>query len=306
MDRDQAITKLEIEAARSDKALIGALSYLGTLSKPDFSDVEHGFQLPLMVLFGYSRERIKLGGRDRDLPEKIEGFFPNLPEASDWVSDTDLKHTVASFGFLNEITAKENFTYPERKIVLSAIIAHDCAYPKTKDLSAFRSADTRLSHMRDGEAEFRNFALKINSIFHGFYTPGDTEIVCSIIRQHDNPSVKIDGKNLEFSYNPPPEKLMWAHREADRLWMLDRGGFALDLARRILETDPQYNPSDYLKHVISSHLKEAEKYPDQEKCILYKGEKTLYRTKAGFEIFRRLLNERAKEYHITAKPSVHP
>src|SRR4030067_2453194 len=100
------------------------------------------------------------------------------------------------------------------------MLAHDCAYPKTEDFAAFTSSDTRLTHMRDGESEFKNFAQQINSEFPGFYTHNDIELICSIINQHDNPGVKVDGKQLQFSYNPPPARLLWAHREADRLWML--------------------------------------------------------------------------------------
>lgn len=237
-ERTFASSKLEIEVAKSDTALVRALMFLGTLREFDFTHIEGSLRKPLMKLFEYAQVRMELGGRDRGLPEKIKGFFMNQPNAFEWVTDTDLKHTVASLGYLAEITKNEGFTPQEQKIVLSAMIVHDCAYPKTKDFIAFTSSDTRLSHMRDGEAEFRNFANKINGEFPGFYTPDEIEIVCSIVIQHDNPSVILDGKTLQFSYNPPPQQLMWSHREADRLWMLDRGGFALDLIRRVLESDP--------------------------------------------------------------------
>ncbi len=306
MDRSElgsTSPKSEIEAAKSDNTLIDALIFLGTLHELDLTHVETNLQKPLLKLFEYAQARMQLGGRDRDLPGKIKEFFVNQPNAPQWVTDTDLKHTVACFGYSEEITRKEGFTTQERKIVLSAIIVHDCAYPKTEDFATFTSPDTRLSHMRDGETEFRNFANEINTEFPDFYSPDEIEIVCSIVRQHDNPSVKIDGKTLQFSYNPPPQKLMWAHREGDRLWMLDRGGFALDLIRRLLESNPWYNPSKYLEHVISEHLKESGKYENNDGCISYQGEKTLYRTASGFEIFQRLVRERAEEYNINTSTS---
>jgi hypothetical protein len=291
-------SKLEVEAARSDTALIGALKYLGTLRELDFSYVETDMQSPLNQLFEYAKTRMEVGGRDRDLPKKIDGFFPNQPHAPEWVSDTDLKHTVASFDYLTGITNKERFTHQDKKIVLSALLVHDCAYPRTKDFAAFTNSDTRLSHMKDGEAEFRIFANKINDKYSNFYSLGEIEIICSIVRQHDNPSIKLDGKTLQFNYNPPSQRLMWAHREADRLWMLDRGGFALDLIRRLLESEPSYNTTDYLQHVISGHMKEALKYENNDPCISFHGEKSLYRTQAGFEIFQKLVGERTKEYNI--------
>jgi hypothetical protein len=152
--------------------------------------------------------------------------------------------------------------------------------------------------MRDAEEEFRCFAVRVNRDFPCFYTLDDIEQVCSIVRQHDNPGVKKHGEPLQFSYDPPARRLIWSHREADRLWMLDKAGFALDLLRRLLEPNPWYDPPQYLNHVISSHLKEAETYHDNGSCIDFGGRKSMYRSNAGFGIFRRLVGERAAEFGV--------
>jgi len=283
----------QIEAAKSSTVLIEGLKYLGNLTELNLSGVDKELQPQLTRLFECTQERIILGGRDRHLPGLIKDFFLNQPSATEWVTDTDAKHTVASFDYLTEIANGETFNLGERKIVLSAMIVHDCAYPEVED---YRGA--RVQHMVDGENEFRNFAQQINAEFPDFYSNDEIEIICSIVRQHDNPSVKKDGQRLQFSYDPPPAKLLWAHREADRLWMLDRGGFTLDLIRRALEDNPTYDPSEYLKYVVSRHLTEAKNYQDNESCLLYHGQKSLYRTRTGFEIFQRLIMERAEEYGV--------
>ena len=108
-ERNLASSRLEIEAAKSDTALISALTYLGTLRELDLSDIEQNLRAPLARLFGYTCERIALGGREPDLPRKVGSFFKDQPGAADWMADTDVKHTVASFIYLVEIARLSGF-----------------------------------------------------------------------------------------------------------------------------------------------------------------------------------------------------
>lgn len=292
-EANPAYMKPEIEAAKSDRVFIGALGYLGSLHELNLNGIEQRRIAPLSLLFEYAREMIKNGGREPDLPEKMAGFFKNIPAAASWVTVTDEKHTIASTNYMWEIARGEGFTSQQQNWVLSTVIVHDCAYTPSKD---FKSQ--RLTHMRDGETAFRKFAPEINKLYPYYYSDIDVEVICSIIRQHDNPSVKVNDKTLRFSYDPPPPKIQWALREADRLWMLDRGGFALDLVRKIVKDDPSYNPGEYLKYVISRHVEESEIYKYNELCFEYQRNKTLYRTPTGFNIFQRLVRERVREYGV--------
>lgn len=281
-----------------DTALVDGLRYMGTLNELDLNSVNPQFHEQFRKLFDYAKIRMEEGGRDRHLPDLVRQILVNEPDAPTWVSDTDARHTVASFGNLSEICNGESYHPNDQKRLLTAMVVHDCAYPKTQDFAAFTSSDTRLVHMQEAEREFRDFAGWINRDYPGFYSAEDIDEICSIVRQHDNPGVKKDRKVLQFSYNPPKRELVWAHREADRLWMLDKAGFALDLLRRLVESNPWYDPAKYLDHVVSTHLKEAEKYQDADSCIVHNGKKSMYRTPTGFNIFTRLIRDRTAEYQI--------
>ena len=271
-------------------------------------DIQEPLRYALYRLYVLACERIENGGRDLDLVPKIARMLPNEPDAPNWVTYTDKMHTAASFGYLTEICKGENFSPEEQKGVLSAIVVHDCAYPKVGS-DEYRKA--RAIHMEMGTDAFYQFAGIVNGEFPStFYNSKSIEEIIAIIEQHDNPSVKDeDGKPLQFHYDPPKKELLWAHREADRLWMLDRAGFALDLLRRLApdESDKvEYDPQSYLKHVVKRHVQEGmQAYSDNEDCIMlrenwfgFKGQKTLYRTQKGFEVFMRLVEERAKEYNV--------
>jgi hypothetical protein len=279
-------------------AMIDGLEHMGSLTKLDFKWVPTNFIAPLTRLFEMASRRTVFGGRDRCLPDLVEPVFTTCPNMRQWVSDTDIKHTVASFSYLAEICQKENFTAEESKVVLSALIVHDCAYPKTEDFKAFTNSNVRLLHMQEGEKEFINFASKINEEFPDFYSEETIQTIRSVVRQHDNPNVIQNGSVLQFDYMLTAPKLIWAHREADRLWMLDHAGFALDLLRRLLEPNPWHNPQLYFNGVVLSHIKEADCYYDNQECRLYQNNRTFYRTNAGFQIFQRLIKACMKNYDL--------
>ena len=61
-----------------------------------------------------------------------------------------------------------------------------------------------------------------------------------------------------------------------------------------------------LKHVVKRHVQEGmQAYSENKDCLVleenwfgFKDQKTLYRTQKGFEVFLRLVEERAKEYNV--------
>lgn len=281
-----------------DENLIEGLRYMGTLNQLSLTDVPEQFHAPLQKLFQYAKDRMKKGGRDRHLPTLLEKILVNEPEASTWVSDTDARHTIASFDYLTKICTGEKYSFEDMKRVLSSMIIHDCAYPETGNVAQFNS-DARIFHMQEASRIFVDFANKINQEYLGFYSDNDVNEICALVGQHDNPDVMREDRTfLNFKYNPPKEELLWAHREADRLWMPDKGGYALDLLRRLVSPNPWYDNKKYIHHVIKIHTEEAERYVDNKNCFIYRDKKTIYRTKTGFNLFKELINQRAKEYEV--------
>ncbi len=274
---------------------------------------------PLVQLLNCVEDRITRGyeeggkriltGRDRHLPEeisKILSYSENLPthfyRASNWVLDTDLAHTIASLDYAFDISESLGFEPQLKKIVISAMLVHDCAYPEVGSYDEFIKPEIREKHMENAVKEFKSWAREINRKFYikfdkEYYTLKEIEQICSIVRQHDNPGVKID-----FDYSGVDERLFFVHREADRLWMLDPAGFALDLLREIVEKG-KYDPKARLEHVISKHREEAKVYENSNeehkgKCKEYNGRKTLYRTEKGFNIFKELIEKLTRIYSL--------
>lgn len=290
-----------------DTALISSLGEMEILRRRKASfaisfDLRDTPKLDLCIydmLMEYARERMMLGGRDRLLPEFLDTTSLKEPDAKQWVTDTDFSHTIASLSYLAEICKGERISPKDCKVVLSAMIVHDCAYPVTKSFDDFVNEENRKLHMQNAEQHFRTWSQKINAMcrksFGGeFYSGNDIELICRIVRQHDNPGIGID-----FDYaGIRNHKLLWAHREADRLWMVHRAGFALDLVRRLLEENPWYDPKRYMRDkVIARHVCESAIYAhDLDKCLPYSGQKTLYRTHTGMMIFEREVKARAQEY----------
>lgn len=297
-----------------DQTVINSLRYMGTLTILDLSNVPEPLHRPLNRLYELACKRIREGGRQMVDPDELARML-NEPGAADWVRYRDIKHTAEAFSYLVEICNGENFSWYDQIIALSAIAVHDCGYP-IANAQTFQGA--RENHMVIGEQKFREFAQIINEEFQrNVYDSNSIDQIAAIVKQHDNPSVKPkDGGPLPFKYDPPDRKLLWAHREADRLCMLDRAGFAEDLFVKLV-SDPKYDPEQgakkYLKHVISRHVEESQvyhKFQDNENCILinenwfdFRGEKTLYRTQTGFKTFLRLVKERAVEYGIDLRPT---
>lgn len=251
-----------------------------------------GFEHPLDRLLEYAQDKMKEGGRDRDLPELIGKIFGKneFPEAPSWVENTDLSHTIAGLDYLTEICNKEKFSRQEQKIVLSAFIMHDCAYPRISGSEEFTNPRTREVHMREGAKAFREFAEKVAS---NSFSENEVNQIEAIIGQHDNPSI---GKDFDYSL-VPNRRLLYAHREADRLWMLDSSGFTLDLLRKFVK-GKNCDSYKHLKHVVGRHIQEAELYSNKEECQKLGNFPTLYRTATGFKIFGQLIGKLTSDCRI--------
>ncbi len=292
-----------------DEAVIEGLRHMESLYALPLTGIQEPLHSALNRLYVLGCQKIEEGGRDLDLVPKIQEIFPNEDNAPKWVLYTDKMHIAASFGYLREICTREKFDPKEQEIVLTAMAVHDCAYPQ---ISSEKYRQARKVHLEMVVGAFPKFVEIVNSTFPTpIYDDESFTEISAILGQHDFPNIKDDddGKPYQFSYDPPKRELLWAHREADRLWMLDKAGFALDLLRRLVQEKPEYDPKQYLKHVIKRHIQEGtEAYEDNENCITlkenwfgFKGQKTLYRTQTGFKLFLKVVNERAVEYGIDLK-----
>lgn len=307
-------------------SLIDAVMYMGALKKASIDDMiaeaneaskgkvhhDKDYGQVMEELFHYACLRMDMGGRDRHIPGLVrqavgDQAYKRNPlgnEIYNSLMDTDKTHTVASLGYLLEIIGNEFFSKDEQRVMIPVMLFHDAAYQRTKSFKDFTSKKNRSRHMADGAESFKSFATMMN-YGRSFFTPDQIELGCAMIAQHDNPGI-----GLEFNYGGIRKDMLWAQREADRLWMFDRAGFALDLTRRLVEGDPKYDPSGYIGSIVKSHIKEGKNYKIQSRCCIeadvlkgdgYSMEKTLYRTDAGFEIWKRELNERRRDYGIPEK-----
>jgi len=263
---------------------------------------------PLNQLFDYVKNKIVNGetGRDRHLPKKLEEIISLSEEvppyikhySPQWVKDTDFSHTIASLIYTDDICERLHLEDRFKKIVMSAMIVHDCAYPKVNSYEEFTSIENRTKHMKNAVEEFQKWAVEINKNFKRkrgkeYYTEEDIEQVCKIVSQHDNPGIGID-----FDYSGLDERLFFIHREADRIWMLDKAGFALDLLREIVEKS-RYNPKARLEYVIKDHQEESKIYKQfSDKCQMYDNKPTIYREWVGFDFFTKLIEDRKRDYQI--------
>lgn len=162
-----------------------------------------------------------------------------------------------------------------------------------KRLLEQRRRQNRTLHMREGSALAQRKLLLLNDYLGRiFYRDEDIEVVCEVIRIHDNPSIDIT--------IPKDNHMAVSFREADRLWMLSDEGFACDLRRDKEgikgDIDDVTLASKRLDHVIKRYREERNLYsaadgPFQDKALFF-------RTKAGYKIYCRYVQERKSQYGL--------
>lgn len=329
--------KLEV-----DQAFLDGLEYMGTLTDlycPNKNEhIPEGLRKPLYELFRLAKSRMKEAGRDRDLPERLRAIR-GLENFADFVSDTDEKHTITVVDYASEIATGDmkeidpdasdssfkryfsglkGYKDYDKKMLLSAAICHDCAYPITTG-TEFREKEIRVLHQQNAAQEFKKFAEAINEKFDffgrrayksdiiyelrnesmPFYQQDEIDGTAHIISVHDSPPFSPSDKHIE---------LLLSHREADRLWMLDRAGFALDILRKLIKSNgKEYSPLEMLAHNVARHIEESRAYSEKDKKVIgfksYLGIRgfypTLYATDRGFKIFEKSIEKRMDEYEVT-------
>lgn len=151
----------------------------------------------------------------------------------------------------------------------------------------------RKLHMREGSALAQKQLLLLNEYLgKTFYKDKDIDIVCKVIRIHDNPSIGIP--------IPKENKMAVSFREADRLWMLSDEGFAFDLRRdsEKMKGNAVNNAlaSKRLEHVIKRYQEERNLYSNKDGP--FQENKLFFRTKAGYRLYQQYLQDRKHQYGI--------
>lgn len=151
----------------------------------------------------------------------------------------------------------------------------------------------RTLHMREGSAIAQKKLLLLNEyIGKPIYSDEDIDIVCEVIRIHDNPSI--------FIPIPKENRLAVAFREADRLWMLSDEGFKCDLRRDLERLNDQSAKNNLarkrLDHIITRFQKERQLYFEEDGPFL--DSMVFFRTKAGYTIYQQYLHQRENQYKL--------
>ncbi len=208
-----------------------------------------------------------------------------------------LIHAFYVAGTTQDILIHEDRSKDDLKIGVATAFLHDIGYLLIRDrfqniFDDFQKKEIRKAHMAAGA----EYALKIMAEppLSAMFAPAERERAAGIIAVHDLPSTAQDdgrkGLPLDLA-----DGLLYAHREADRLWMTEEYGFGDDL-RRLQKKKEGTTPKDLLDHVLKRYREEKTLYPDDGG---FKGD-MLFRTDRGYGI---LLEQQDK---LMAKYAIEP
>jgi Ser/Thr protein kinase RdoA (MazF antagonist)/glycosyltransferase involved in cell wall biosynthesis len=171
----------------------------------------------------------------------------------------------------------------------------------------------RGSHMFSGKATVSDLIPAYNKYFgKTVFASSDVTEISEAVKIHDNPSNEAYQKDNTGKWNEkmlfkPDDELVKYLRDADRVWMLSPEGLEKDLIDEELADQKKYKearqkgektkepkkaktPEEQLANNAQRHHDEYELYPNKfsaDKLREYGfKEKTLYRTNAGYELFR--------------------
>ncbi|KYK34773.1 MAG: UPF0175 family protein [Theionarchaea archaeon] len=236
----------------------------------------------------YAAKDMLITGRDHRLREDEESYG-------------DLPHTLYVFEIMMELVFSEKCSPDEVTIGLTAALLHDIGYAVMAesgyDVShGFQKADMRVGHMKEG-AVFVKELLR-NPEFELYYTDDQIQRICGIIEVHDNPSVPYEKDGVKYKGVPLDitDRLLYMHREADRMWMSSEEGFDNDFRGRLEHGET--TPEEHLKWVVNSHTREKGLYQDDGN---FRGG-LLFRTPRAYEIFLGNVKAIVKRYGIEEIP----
>lgn len=251
-------------------------------SKEDFLDFD------VLERLIYAVEDMLITGRDHRLREDEESYG-------------DLPHSLYVFEVMMELVFSEECSPDEVAIELTAALLHDIGYAvmaqSGHDVShGFQKADMRVGHMKAGAAYVKE--LLRASEFEPYYTDDQIQRIASIIEVHDNPSVPYEKNGVKYKGVPLDitDKLLYMHREADRMWMSSKEGFDNDFRGRLEHGET--TPEEHLKWLVKRHTQERELYKDDGN---FRGG-LLFRTPKAYKIFLGNVKAIVKRYGIKEIP----
>lgn len=231
----------------------------------------------------------------------FEMIYTDLQKA---VAGNPVEHHPIVLGHMMEIAKEEMSPYILTEQAAALALLHDISPvdkittqmvakarkedPAKADALELKRQQNRILHMREGSAMAHRRMLELNERLGKIVFDAEAiDIVCEAIRLHDNPSLNI-----------PIPRTNWlgvAFREADRLWMITREGILTDLKRKDKSPDDLAAYSRQLESNIRRFREERSLYRPMEP---FEGpfcdDETFFRTKAGYAIYRRLV-ENARE-----------
>lgn len=220
------------------------------------------------------------------------------------VEGNPVEHHPIVLGHIMEIAKEEMSPYILPKQAAALALLHDISPVKkitTQMVEEARKEDpekgnalelerqqNRILHMREGSAMAHRRMLELNKRLGKIVFDAEAiDIVCEVIRIHDNPSLNIP--------IPRTNWLAVAFREADRLWMLTHEGILADLARKEKNANDPEAYHKQLKSNIERFREERSLYrPIEPSEGPFCDDETFFRTRIGHRIYNRLYDEGEK------------
>ncbi|MDZ4241635.1 MAG: hypothetical protein U1D99_02290, partial [Candidatus Omnitrophota bacterium] len=246
----------------------------------------------------------------------LQGLYPSvLPYLIEGEAVSPVHHIAHVVNFMTEIAVGEGLNAMETKRVVVAALLHDigiakAVLPKVRESDIDNEKDvqekaamielavrSRKEHMELGVGISASLLQEYRAAHVGAFTNEDIEEIRRIVGIHDN--VKIPTLPGQFDAKwliRRDDRLMQLHWEADSLWMLSADGIQVDIesAGEKAKTPMSQWLYNADLHRISVGLFEKAFGPAVQEYGFRDG--YLYRSKTGFEIFRRLEREAMYEY----------
>ena len=200
-------------------------------------------------------------------------------------SDTELLRA-AAIAMLHDVA-------PVEKIPRGRVAELTIRDPKAGEALEVRRKSNRTLHMREGSAMAQKRLLQLNHSFSEVvFSEEDIEVICEVIRIHDNPSIDIPIPTTMAGLSSRMAqiyKLAAAFREADRLWMITIRGVYVDIER---EAKSLEDPELFRKQLEAN----LERFRDERKLYSesdgpFQDEEMFFRTAGGYTLLQNLLSE---------------
>jgi hypothetical protein len=198
-----------------------------------------------------------------------------------------------------DLVFSEDCSPDDTAVGLSAALLHDIGYALLAERGDnvshnFQKADMRIGHMKAGAVYVKELLKSEGDV----YTDDQIQRIAGIIKVHDNPSVSYEKEGVHYKGVPLDytDRVLYMHREADRMWMSSREGFDNDFRGRLQHG--KTSPEAHVIWVVTRHIQEKELYPDDGNFL----GGLLFRTPRAYAIFLENVKSIMKRYTITEVP----